>query len=973
MAELKDLSPEQREVVECWDQGLAVMAGAGSGKTTTLVVKCLELLQRHSEARFAAVSFTERSAGDLREKLALRLPHAGDLTRHWVMTIHGLCGAVIREYPRQAGFDGDEAMLSESESQLLWERATDGLWFEDLPEGRDLDLELLFSRESREGILLLLRRVRELHLLGVSRSLAEQEDPASRALERLGAYVLERYERLKRRRGALDFNDLERGADRALEHEEVRRAFHKRFDLVLIDEFQDTNPLQARILWRFARPDSSNLCVVGDPKQSIYRFRDADVTVFEDACRSLPRSLSLTWNFRSRPGIIDFSNQTCAQPFEESGLAYEPLVPKREVDPDPLAQPVIRLDVETPEDLCQFIQAERARGVKLEDMALLLRKVRGNEKWLKALSAAGIPLAVGSGGLFWEDPRVRELCSLLKWWDQPGNALSGAVFLRAPWVGVDDLTLDAWVREDATWEKPFFSSTHRLALLLKPLREKEARPGEIFQALLADPRVEAELGASVLGLWHRSEELSSRGLDFHSVVTELGLALEQSRRERDVPPPKNQGQLLVLTIHGSKGLEFPHVILVDLPVKPGRSPNSPALYWDRAKGAFLARKDADGERDDEDPEELLWKAEEIRKSVAESKRLFYVALTRARERLILVCEPEAPAKEVPVTSKSKSAPRPKKEINPFEKDFWRGWIEASGADIPRLVLEGARAARATEERAGAAGESRTVPRFHRAAPVALFRPRYSVTEWNVLNRCGRAYEWGFVRAVPVVEGVAQMGLFTGEKVARISATEISQQELGTRVHGCLERADFDGLKALESEVGEARFVAEPVISWALSSPYMAPPTTASSHSREVWTEFSFEVPVGGQVLVGSMDRLVLERTPLGSVYSIVDFKVTEKMKSVDALVEAYRGQLALYSRALEVLEPGSKGRIESVLINISPRTIQTVPVVVEGADLPERLAAEAAGIVAGEPGVPRPGPLCRVCEFRRMCPDALRV
>src|SRR5690606_8569127 len=111
-------------------------------------------------------------------------------------------------------------------------------------------------------------------------------------------------------------------------------------------------------------------------------------------------------------------------------MEYEPLVAGREADPE--SDPVIRIDVETPEQLADWISAEVERGVPLHEMALLLRKIRGSDKWLKPIAAAGIPIAVGSGGLFWEDPRVREITAFLRWWDQPGNALSGAVFLRAP-------------------------------------------------------------------------------------------------------------------------------------------------------------------------------------------------------------------------------------------------------------------------------------------------------------------------------------------------------------------------------------------------------------------------------------------------------------------------------------------------------------------------------------------------------------
>jgi DNA helicase-2/ATP-dependent DNA helicase PcrA len=319
MATFEDLSPEQQRVVSEWGKGLAVMAGAGSGKTTTLVIKCAELLKKNPEAQFAAVSFTEKSASDLRAKLTQRLSVEGKsanesevLKGHCVTTIHGLCASVLREFPREAGFDGEESMLSEGESQRFWERAIEQLWADQTPLEVEQALEKLLNRESRSTLTDLLRRTRDLYAVGVLDSLRDNGDEASVALAVLSEFVVERYDRLKRRRGALDFNDLERGADRALEHAHVRAAFQKRFQLVLVDEFQDTNPLQAKIILRFVKPDFSNLCVVGDPKQSIYRFRDADVSVFEEFCAKLPIKISLTWNFRSRPGILNLRTRFVA-------------------------------------------------------------------------------------------------------------------------------------------------------------------------------------------------------------------------------------------------------------------------------------------------------------------------------------------------------------------------------------------------------------------------------------------------------------------------------------------------------------------------------------------------------------------------------------------------------------------------------------------------------------------------------------
>jgi ATP-dependent helicase/nuclease subunit A len=991
LTELEDLSPEQREVVESWGQGLAVLAGAGSGKTTTLTIKCAELLKRNPEARFAAVSFTERSASDLRAKLTQRLSalrdqgvlppqpnQAGVLAGHWVMTIHGLCSTILREYPREAGFDGEESMLSEPESQLLWERALEPLWLEeDLPPEVREAIDLILARESRDSASDLLKRVRELQGFGILGKLSASSDPAERALATAGTYLLDRYDRLKRRRGALDFNDLERGADRVLEVPEIREALHKRFDLVLVDEFQDTNPVQARILERLVRPDYSNLCVVGDPKQSIYRFRDADVSLFEEFCARLPAQKTLSWNFRSRPGIIDYANALCAPAFEASQMRYDALVPKREPG---AFDPVARLDVSSPLELAAWIRGEVDRGVPLHDMALLLRKIRGNEKWLKALVASGIPIAVGSGGLFWEDPRVRECVALLKWWDNPGNTLSGAVFLRAPWMGVEDTVLDRWVREDATWVKPFFSESSQarypVARALAALRGRIVRPGELLMALLAEERIEAELGSPLLGLWHRAEELSSRGLDFHAVATELAACCEQKRRERDVPPPRNQGQLSVLTLHGSKGLEFPHVILIDLG-KKGKAPSAPLLFWDREKGAYLSSRDSDGERDKKDPIESSWRESERSKNLAESKRVFYVALTRAQERLVLAC-PELAGRE---DREEKDPPEPTKA---FAEDDWRAWVECTTHPIPSLPKPAPLPVSMRVPSDEAPVEA-APPALARLAPPRLTRPRHSVTEWNLLSRCERAYEWTYVRPVaPPSEGAlfAQSKRSAGEgrhaSPPALEADEpgLSQRELGTRVHACLERGDLEGLRQLEREAGRERFQAEPVIEWARTSRWMRPSDPASG--REVWAELAFEAPIptgpglAPAVLVGALDRLVRDSLSSGSEaqYAIVDFKITEEPKSDEALIGAYGAQMELYARGLRQLEPDASAPA-AILVNISAGSVREVRVPLGRVDA-DAIAQRAAQIVAGREGAPSPGDLCRYCDFRSVC-DAGRA
>jgi ATP-dependent helicase/nuclease subunit A len=944
------LSPEQQAVLETWGQGVAVMAGAGAGKTTTLVMKCEALLKRNPEAKFVAVSFTERSTSDLRAKLSGRLPNrkdGGPLSSHWVMTIHGLCGAVLREFPREAGFDGEEQMLSEAESQVLWEQALDSIWGDELPDSVRGSVDRLLLRETRAGLNALLRRARSLSGFGALKKLSRSLQDET-ALAIVAEFVIERFTRLKRRRGAIDFDDLERGADRALEHTHVRESFHRRFDLVLIDEFQDTNALQASILWRFARPDLSNLCVVGDPKQSIYRFRDADVSVFDDCVSQLPVRLSLTWNFRSRPGIIEYANAVCADLFAASSMKFEPLVPKREAIEE---KPVVRLDLRDPAALGRWIQSDVARGIPLSAMALLVRKIRGNEKWFRALNASGIPLAIASGGLFWEDARVREMVALLRWWENPANTMSAAVFMRAPWMGVPDSLIDAWIRQDKTMERPFFAYDHPISRALKALEGRPVSPSEVLAAAMESPESERELGAAYLGLWHRVEELSARGLDFRAVVAELVLSVEESRREREVPPPKNEGTLQILTLHGAKGLEFDHVILVDFGKKP-RPGDMPLLFWDRVDGTYLGGRNEDGDRLRTEPTEDRWRKLEKAKELAESMRVFYVGLTRARERLVLGCEQLDEKHPKDLGDREKA----------YVHDFWRAWIEI-GPQVPVEVPPDA--AIALTKPADEAISQGPLQKANREEKV--IRPRHSVTEWTMLSRCPRSYEWTFIRPRTAAEK-GQMDFFA-EPPALQGPSEIDARELGTRVHACFEHSDWEGLRAIEDEVGPKRFRAEPVIEWATQgegAAIMAGPR----EGREVWAELAFEIPVEREILVGSIDRLVCESSKR---YTLVDFKITRELRSNEDLLASYAVQAELYAAAIHRLEPKlSSEAVTAALVNISPEGVRSVTVPVSRDRVvarSERLAKEASLIVAGASGVPTPGRVCRHCEFRSICPE----
>lgn len=959
------LSDEQKSVVDSWGKGLAVVAGAGCGKTTTLVAKCLRFVEMNPEGKFVAVSFTEKSASDLRTKLFQSLPVTSASSRHRVTTIHGLCSSIIREFPREAGFEGDERIAAEWESEVIWEESLRKLWAGDLSESLKQSLRRLLSRESRSGLEMLIGRMRRVFEMGYEDHFDGGEDLDLKSVFELSGYVTKHYQRLKERQGVMDFADLEQGAKRALRELHVRRSYHNRFQLVLVDEFQDTNPLQAEIIWSFAKPDHSNLCVVGDPKQSIYRFRDADVQSFVEITRKLPRQLSLTGNYRSRPKIIEFTNQVCAPLFEPSNFEYDEL---RATQEDAEYSSVIRLDVQKPEDLCRWMISEVERGLSWGDMAILFRKIRGNESWIQALASSGIPFVIGSGGLFWDDPLARELTAFLRWWDNPENRLSAVVFFRSPWVGIPDQVCDEWIRSDQSLEECFFSSDYPIAKVLQKVRSKNLRPGELLLQLLKVDPLEEQIGAEILALWHRVEDFSLKGFGFSEVIQEISHSMESKRRESVVPPPLDGGKLTILTLHGAKGLEFSHVILVDLQGKK-RASDLPLLFWNRQiefnGGLYLGKRNKDGDRLARDPSEKKWRDFERVCELEESKRLFYVALTRAKDRLVLA---------FPSGSEKSDLDREKA----ISQDNWRGWIETLGGELPKesisedpVTLKSVN--KELEENPTSLRSQRGFPK-----PIEWMRPRHSVTEWNVLSQCERQYEWKYLSVSPLnsiaPQSPAELNFQSfqkkpSEKIPGNSKLDFSQ--LGTQVHSCIERLDLDGLRELEKEYGKKVFNSNALIQWIENSPLMDSGLLA-------WNELAFEVPVHQDVLVGTIDRLVFH----SDRYTLMDYKVTSSERSPAELIRDYQRQIFLYAWAVCRLEEKAQHHLDLQLVHISPSSVKNVPVEIskddewvfydvgKSSDHPVSTWLQQANqIVNGKKGQPIVGRACDHCDFVKLCPE----
>ncbi len=722
------LTDEQQHAVSRRAEPLLLSAAAGSGKTSVLVERFVAAVREDgiAPARILAITFTERAAGELRARVRTRLLElddreaARDTEAAFVGTFHGFCARLLRAHSLAAGLDPGFAILDEGLAGRLRGLAFAAALRQFLADERSEAVDLLaaYSVDRVRGMLE--QAHQELRSRGqrLPRLRAPRSDDADavRALvlldELLHRYGLA-YERLKSERAAVDFDDLELLAGELLtQRDGVRAAWSDRFELLMVDEFQDTNPRQLAILEAL---DRGNLFTVGDELQSIYGFRHADVSLFRarhDRLQERGGSIRLTRNFRSREPLLHVVNAVFAGRF----AGYTPLVAGRsdraplelglrlEVEPGAVsaadlgsaAEPEVELlltDVrgwEEREDLAGPIaaglphaqlwrQAEarllaqrvaelvHQRRARPGEVVVLLRAAGDLEVFERALQLQGLR-TLAAVGAFWGHQQIGDLLSYLRALVNPLDERALYSALASPLGGCSRdcmALLAAAARADrgSVWETALAAVADDAQGALLGLADGDHRALAYFCARLQGERekaslrtlselIERAIDASdyrehVFGLdWperrlanvHKLLRLARRfeaseGRDLRSFLDHVEYLEQAVKVEPDAPVEGVEPDAVrLMTIHAAKGLEFPVVCLADL----GRQPNTqtPDLLVDGERiGLRLMRLDGAGSSPVLDYEELCRERRE--REAEEEDRILYVAMTRARERLLL--------------------------------------------------------------------------------------------------------------------------------------------------------------------------------------------------------------------------------------------------------------------------------------------------------------------------------------------------
>lgn len=718
-----------------------------------------------------------------------------------------------------------------------------------------------------------------------------QEVQGGRIIKTLGA-ILERvdvgYKQAKNSLGILDFNDLERLACELLANPEVRKDYA--FRHVMVDEFQDTNRIQKEIV-NYLTADAI-LFVVGDPKQSIYRFRGAEVEVFlqtQEEIAETGKNIFLKHNFRSRPEILEFTNAFFQKLMAEDPIGYEASASHRKRKNKPcvniLTTPAQGMNLTDSRELeaqqiGQEIRALVDQGLyKYEDISILFRTMTNVRVYEKALQAAQIPYVNLSGRGFFTRQEIQDILYYFAWLLDEEDEASRLAVLRSPFYLVSD--------EGLYWDKyePRKMPSHDQKAAAKAAADREylaklmmyaPAPHVITEMLERTQYLDTtwrllfgeQKTANVTKLVQQSWDLYARGyVSVHDQMRYINLVMKAAHQEGEAQLDAEHADVVVLrTIHGAKGLEFPVVFVADTNGRVVRSQSDLVLYHPEFGLTYK------GMAQYEELKKVV-KEEEI----SEAKRLLYVAITRAEEEVYL-CGLD--------------------DLSRTQQDTWWTWIQEILPEIPSNLytqIPGTKEwtlDRTREE------QDETEPfsvQTYEPLPPKYTQVTFSVTALMTYARCPRHYYYRYILGIPERVSIPTYGdkpkhtispLERGNIVHRVCEQIVNPDELEHLVQSA---ALMEGVHLSQ---GEQRDLVR-IIAPYLESDFFK--RIQSARSR-IHREMDFALPVGPFVINGTVDHVFVDDAGL----EIVDFKSNWiRPEEVQTEGAKYQWQLMAYAWAME--------------------------------------------------------------------------
>lgn len=602
------LNPQQAEAVINTEGPMLIMAGAGSGKTKVLTCRVANLLQKGVRPyRILAITFTNKAAAEMRERVNnMSGPAAKDV---WLFTFHAFCARFLRmEIDKLPGYGGNFAIYDTADSQNLIKQILKEMNLDD-------------KRFQPSGILSRISNAK--NALQDAAAFARQ---AGDFYEQKVADIYSRYEQKLQLNNALDFDDLLMLSIKLLqENKEVREKYQDRFDYLLVDEYQDTNHAQY-LLTKFLAAKHRNICVVGDADQSIYGWRGADIQNILDFEKDYPdaKVIKLEQNYRSTQIILDAANAVIEN---NTGRKPKNLWTENKSGAD-----IIYFQAVDERDEARFVieqlqNLQRTENKKLGDMAILYRTNTQSRIFEEMLIKSGISYNMVGGLKFYERKEIKDIIAYLRVIFNPADSLSLLRIINVPKRGIGDASLAKIQAYAAANNVSLFEAVSNAAaidgLSSRFVSKLDGLAGIIFELMnLAGEAPVEDLIDGVLRDTGYLEELEnertpqaqSRIDNLHeliSVAQEFAASEEENNLENflahvalvsDIDDTElGEDAITLMTLHSSKGLEFPVVFLVGM--EEGLFPHARTLMDET--------------------------------EIEEERRLCYVGITRAKEKLFL--------------------------------------------------------------------------------------------------------------------------------------------------------------------------------------------------------------------------------------------------------------------------------------------------------------------------------------------------
>lgn len=602
------LNPQQAEAVLNTEGPMLIMAGAGSGKTKVLTCRVANLLQKGVRPyRILAITFTNKAAAEMRERVNnMSGAAAKDV---WLFTFHAFCARFLRmEIDKLPGYGGNFAIYDTADSQTLIKQVLKEMNLDD-------------KRFQPSGILARISNAK--NALQDAAAFARE---AGDFYEQKVADIYARYQEKLQLNNALDFDDLLLLSIRLLqENKEVREKYQDRFDYLLVDEYQDTNHAQY-LLTKFLAAKHRNICVVGDADQSIYGWRGADIQNILDFEKDYPdaKVIKLEQNYRSTQIILDAANAVIEN---NTGRKPKNLWTENKSGAD-----IIYFQAVDERDEARFVieqlqNLQRTEDKKLGDMAILYRTNTQSRIFEEMLIKSGISYNMVGGLKFYERKEIKDIIAYLRVIFNPADSLSLLRIINVPKRGIGDASLAKIQAYAAANNVSLFEAVSNAAaidgLSSRFVSKLDDLAGIIFELMnLANEAPVEDLIDRVLRDTGYLEELEnertpqaqSRIDNLHeliSVAQEFAASEEENNLENflahvalvsDIDDTElGEDAITLMTLHSSKGLEFPVVFLVGM--EEGLFPHARTLMDET--------------------------------EIEEERRLCYVGITRAKEKLFL--------------------------------------------------------------------------------------------------------------------------------------------------------------------------------------------------------------------------------------------------------------------------------------------------------------------------------------------------